>query len=56
MHVTVPLAMFCLDALNLNEELCNRAQNLKNKLIQFEVDENRELNKRYTYVRMHDYH
>ncbi|CAM4521786.1 dynein axonemal heavy chain 3 [Lepidochelys kempii] len=45
MHVTVPLAMFCLDALNLNEELCNRAQNLKNKLIQFEVDENRELNK-----------
>uniref|UniRef100_A0A8C0FZW3 Uncharacterized protein n=1 Tax=Chelonoidis abingdonii TaxID=106734 RepID=A0A8C0FZW3_CHEAB len=56
MHVTVPLAMFCLDALKLNEELCNRAQKLKNKLIEFEVDENRELNKRYTYVRIRGYH
>ncbi|KAK0675118.1 DYH3 protein, partial [Pygoscelis papua] len=46
MHVTVPLAMFCLDALQLNEELCNRTQNLKDRLIEFEVMENRELNKR----------
>ncbi|XP_025062794.1 dynein heavy chain 3, axonemal [Alligator sinensis] len=45
MHITVPLAMFCLDALKLNEELCSRAQNLKDRLIEFEVDENRELNK-----------
>ncbi|XP_048348807.1 dynein axonemal heavy chain 3 [Sphaerodactylus townsendi] len=44
MHVTVPLAMFCLDALNLNEELCFRTQKLKDRLIQFEVEENRELN------------
>ncbi|XP_061847983.1 dynein axonemal heavy chain 3 [Colius striatus] len=46
MHVTVPLAMFCLDAVQLNEELCNRTQNLKDRLIEFEVMENRELNKR----------
>ncbi|XP_065540385.1 dynein axonemal heavy chain 3 [Lathamus discolor] len=46
MHVTVPLAMFCLDALQLNEELCNRTQNLKDRLIEFEVTVNRELNKR----------
>uniref|UniRef100_A0A8C8RBN6 Dynein heavy chain 3, axonemal n=1 Tax=Pelusios castaneus TaxID=367368 RepID=A0A8C8RBN6_9SAUR len=52
MHVTVPLAMFCLDALKLNEELCNRAQKLKNRLIEFEVDENRELNQRYKYARI----
>lgn len=47
MHVTVPLAMFCLDAVQLNEELCNRTQNLKDRLIEFEVMENRELNRRY---------
>lgn len=47
MHVTVPLAMFCLDALQLNEELCNRTQNLKDRLIEFEVTVNRELNERY---------
>ncbi|KAM4656706.1 dynein axonemal heavy chain 3 [Amazona ochrocephala] len=46
MHVTVPLAMFCLDALQLNEELCNRTQNLKDRLIEFEVTVNRELNER----------
>ncbi|XP_052628381.1 dynein axonemal heavy chain 3 [Harpia harpyja] len=46
MHVTVPLAMFCLDAVQLNEELCSRTQNLKDRLIEFEVMENRELNRR----------
>ncbi|NXW28891.1 DYH3 protein, partial [Phaetusa simplex] len=46
MHVTVPLAMFCLDAVQLNEELCNRTQNLKDRLIEFEVMKNRELNER----------
>ncbi|XP_066834006.1 dynein axonemal heavy chain 3 isoform X6 [Anser cygnoides] len=46
MHVTVPLAMFCLDSVQLNEELCIRTQNLKDRLIEFEVMENRELNKR----------
>lgn len=47
MDVTVPLAMFCLDALQLNEELCNRTQNLRDTLIEFEVVENRRLNQRY---------
>lgn len=47
MDVTVPLAMFCLDALQLNEELCSRTQNLKDTLIEFEVKENRQLNQRY---------
>uniref|UniRef100_A0A8B9NTX8 Uncharacterized protein n=1 Tax=Apteryx owenii TaxID=8824 RepID=A0A8B9NTX8_APTOW len=47
MHITVPLAMFCLDAVQLNEELCNRTQNLKDRLIEFEVMENRTLNNRY---------
>ncbi|XP_021267492.1 dynein heavy chain 3, axonemal isoform X1 [Numida meleagris] len=46
MRVTVPLAMFCLDAAQLNEELCIRTQNLRDALIEFEVTENRELNKR----------
>lgn len=47
MHITVPLAVFCLDALQLNEELCNRTQNLKDRLIEFAVMENRALNTRY---------
>ncbi|NXU08026.1 DYH3 protein, partial [Pardalotus punctatus] len=46
MDVTVPLSMFCLDAVQLNEELCNRTQNLKDTLIEFEVMENRKLNQR----------
>ncbi|XP_061086442.1 dynein axonemal heavy chain 3 [Conger conger] len=45
LHVTVPLSVFCLDAANLNHDLCNRAMRLKEMLITFEVDENRELNK-----------
>uniref|UniRef100_A0A7N8X0D6 Uncharacterized protein n=1 Tax=Mastacembelus armatus TaxID=205130 RepID=A0A7N8X0D6_9TELE len=46
MHVTVPLSMFCLYAGELNKDLCDRATSLKDKIITFEVDENRELNKR----------
>ncbi|XP_033109939.1 dynein heavy chain 3, axonemal-like isoform X2 [Anneissia japonica] len=45
LHITVPLSMFCLDCRMLNMELCNRAQKLKERLVQFEVDENRKLNK-----------
>ncbi|KAG8433111.1 hypothetical protein GDO86_017410 [Hymenochirus boettgeri] len=45
MHITVPLALFCLDALRLNEDLCARAQQLKDQLIQYIVEENRVLNK-----------
>lgn len=47
MHITVPLAMFCLDALSLNHELCERAQNLSDRLIHYQVDTNREMNNRY---------
>lgn len=47
MDITVPLAMFCLDTLQLNEELCNLTQNLIDTLIEFEVMENRRLNQRY---------
>lgn len=47
MHITVPLAMFCLDTMTLNYDLCERAQNLKDRLIHFQVDVNRETNTRY---------
>lgn len=52
MDITVPLAMFCLDALQLHEELCNRTQNLKDTLIEFEVMENRKFNQRYLFAWM----
>lgn len=45
LHITVPLSMFCLYAGNLNDDLCDRAETLKDKIIMFEVEENRELNK-----------
>nr|XP_034492395.1 dynein heavy chain 3, axonemal [Marmota flaviventris] len=44
MHITVPLAMFCLDTMTLNYDLCERAQNLKDRLIQYQVDVNRDTN------------
>lgn len=47
MHISVPLAMFCLNTMTINYELCERAQNLKDRLIQFQVDINRENNTRY---------
>lgn len=45
MRVTAPLSMFCLDCVNLNHELCQRAQRLRERLVVFVVDENRDLNK-----------
>ncbi|GCB71663.1 hypothetical protein scyTo_0001655 [Scyliorhinus torazame] len=44
MHVTVPLAMFCLDAVSLNADLCARSMNLKETLIESVVKGNRNLN------------
>lgn len=54
MHITVPLAMFCLDTMTLNYDLCERAQNLKDRLIQFQVDVNRNTNTRYCYCGQRD--
>lgn len=45
LHVTVPLSMFCLYAGNLNDDLCDRSERLKDKIITFQVEENRDLNK-----------
>ncbi|XP_042559183.1 dynein axonemal heavy chain 3 isoform X2 [Clupea harengus] len=45
LRVTVPLSLFCLDVVNLNEDLCDRAQRLKGRLITHTLDENRALNK-----------
>lgn len=45
LHITVPLSMLCLDAGELNRDLCERAKGLINKIVMFEVEENRELNK-----------
>ncbi|XP_053383461.1 dynein axonemal heavy chain 3-like [Mercenaria mercenaria] len=45
LRITVPLSMFCLDCVALNQDLGARAEKLKQRLITFEIDENRELNK-----------
>ncbi|XP_056593901.1 dynein axonemal heavy chain 3 isoform X3 [Triplophysa dalaica] len=46
LHVTVPLSLFCLDAVNLNQDLCDKAGHLIDVLITFIMEENRGLNKR----------
>ncbi|KAF3833726.1 hypothetical protein F7725_024930 [Dissostichus mawsoni] len=45
LRVTVPMSMFCLYAGKLNDDLCDRAEKLKDQIVMFEVEENRELNK-----------
>nr|XP_043909238.1 dynein axonemal heavy chain 3-like [Solea senegalensis] len=45
LFVTVPLSMFCLDAVKLNEDLCDCCETLKDRMVMFELDENRALNK-----------
>lgn len=45
--ITVPLSMFCLYAGKLNDDLCDCAKRLKDQIIVFEVEENRELNQRW---------
>ncbi|XP_074648811.1 dynein axonemal heavy chain 3-like [Tubulanus polymorphus] len=45
LRITVPLSMFCLDCIALNNDLALRSQKLKDRLVLFEVDENRDLNK-----------
>lgn len=44
-RITVPLSMFCLCAGKLNEDLCDRAEMLRNKIIVFKMEENRQLNR-----------
>ncbi|KAK1794827.1 hypothetical protein P4O66_009897, partial [Electrophorus voltai] len=46
LRVTVPLAMFCLEAVDLHDNLCDRTELLKELLITYELEENRDLNKR----------
>uniref|UniRef100_A0A671RBC6 Dynein heavy chain linker domain-containing protein n=1 Tax=Sinocyclocheilus anshuiensis TaxID=1608454 RepID=A0A671RBC6_9TELE len=47
LHVTVPLSLICLDAVNLNQDLCDKADHLVDLLTTFVMEENRELNKRW---------
>uniref|UniRef100_A0A3P8VG82 Dynein axonemal heavy chain 7 n=1 Tax=Cynoglossus semilaevis TaxID=244447 RepID=A0A3P8VG82_CYNSE len=42
--VEVPLSMFSLDSSQLHQDLCDRCDALKDRIIMFEVDENRSLN------------
>lgn len=44
-RVTVPLSMFCLCAGKLNKDLCDRAERLRNRIIVFKMEENRQLNR-----------
>ncbi|TSO57256.1 Dynein heavy chain 3, axonemal [Bagarius yarrelli] len=46
LRVTVPLSLFCLEAVKLHQDLCERTENLKHLLITYELEENRQLNQR----------
>jgi len=47
LRVTVPLSLFCLDCVQLNEDLMSRSRKIRQRLVDFEVNENREINKKY---------
>lgn len=47
LRVMVPLSMLCLYAGKLNADLCGRTERLKDKIILFEVEENRAINSRW---------
>ena len=50
LHVTAPLALFCLYAGGLNEDLCERAHALKQRISTHLLDDNRSRNKRWDSV------
>lgn len=47
LRITVPLSMFCLNAASLNDHLCECTERLKTRIVMFQVEENRKLNKGY---------
>ncbi|XP_060776842.1 dynein axonemal heavy chain 3 [Neoarius graeffei] len=46
LRVTVPLSLFCLDAVKLRQDLFDRTENLKDLLINYRLEENRQFNQR----------
>lgn len=44
LHTSVPLSMFCLNAGKLNNDLFGRAVDLKDMMVKFQMEENRDLN------------
>jgi len=47
LRINVPLSFFSIDCSEVNEEHANLAQKMKDRLVQHEIETNRELNKRY---------
>ncbi|CAL8075896.1 unnamed protein product [Calicophoron daubneyi] len=45
LRLTVPLSLFSVDCKSVNEELANRVWKLREILVQFELDENRDVNR-----------
>ena len=45
LRIVAPLSLFTLDCTDINEEHVTRAQSLKDTLITYQVDVNREQNK-----------
>ncbi|CAH8492971.1 unnamed protein product, partial [Dicrocoelium dendriticum] len=45
LRITVPLSLFSVDCKSVNEELANRVWKLRDILISFELDENRDVNR-----------
>ena len=45
MRLTAPMMLFVLDCAELNHDLAQKAQKLRDTLVKNQMDENRELNK-----------
>ena len=46
LRVTAPMNLFCLDCVDVNDDLGKMAQSYRDKLSNFVIDENREINRR----------
>ena len=48
-RINVPLNFYCLECENLNDNFRERVQRLKDRLVQFCIEQNREMNKSYVF-------
>jgi len=50
LRVTASVSLFCLNCTQVNEDLMSRSKKIRDRLVEFEVNENREINKKFVFV------
>lgn len=50
LRVTASLSLFCLDCMQVNQDLVSRSKKIRERLVEFEVNENRDINRKFVYI------